>query len=68
MKVLSRTQRGECDVQSFVQTALSAEYFERERGEQCAAPLVALVQLVPDEHTALREELMEALRREGVVA
>ena len=70
MKELGRTRDGELEAESFVEMALSDAYFGSAssrlepvavRGEQ-GAPLLALVGLLPDEHTRLREGLLQELR------
>ena len=70
MRELGRVRDGELDADGFAAIALSDAYFgcsasERERvgvgGEQQGAPLLALVSLLPDEHTGLRESLLHKL-------
>ena len=70
MKELGRTRDGELEAESFVEMALSDAYFGSAssklepaavRGAQ-GAPLLALVGLLPDEHTRLREALLQELR------
>lgn len=65
LKLLSRMQRGECNVEEFVQTARSEAYFGPTPPPRSQRALLALVMLLPDEHAHLRSDLVVALGFEG---